>query len=99
MLSADNLITANHAIATLADIALAKPEHQEKITVELLKVEYHNYDTDECRNIAIGTVILAVGPYFNELKAQEATVKFVKRQTKNTRNATRKKAGKFLKKR
>jgi len=98
LLGAGNLITANHAITALANIALAKPEYREKITSELLKVERYSYDTDECRNIAIGTVILAIGSYFNELKDKETTIEFVRRQTKNTRNATRKKAEQFLRK-
>ncbi len=96
LLNTGNMITANHAIMALSNIALTKPEHRKRITDELLKVEGYNYDTDECRNIAIGTVIRAIGPYFNELKDGEATVEFVRRQTQNSRNATRKKAEKFL---
>ena len=96
LLSAGNLITANHAIAALADIALAKPEHQVEITNELLMVEHYNYDTDECRNIVIGKVILAISMYFNALDDKEAVIEFTRRQTKNTRNATRKKAEQFL---
>jgi hypothetical protein len=98
LLSAGNLITANHAITALANIALAKPEHRNRITDELLKVEYYSYDTDECRNIAVGRVVLAVGSYFNQLGRREATIEFVRRQMKNTRNATRKKAEQFLRK-
>jgi hypothetical protein len=98
LLSAGNLITANHAIAALTDIALVKPEHQKKITDELLKVDHYSYDTDECRNIAVGKVILAISTYFNHLEDKEATIEFVSRQTKSTRNATRKKAEQFLKK-
>ena len=60
LLNTGKMITANHAIMALADIALARPEHQQKITDELLKVECYNYDTDECRNIAIGAVIQAI---------------------------------------
>ncbi len=98
LLSAGNMITANHAIAALADIARVKPEHRVKITNELLKVEHYNYDTDECQNIAIGKVILAISIYFDELEDKDTTIEFVRRQTKNTRNATRKKAEQFLKK-
>jgi hypothetical protein len=98
LLSAGNLITANHAIAALADIALAKPEHQAEITDELLKVEHYDYDTDECQNIAIGKVILAISRYFDRLDDKEAVIEFARRQTENTRNATRKKAEQFLRK-
>ncbi len=98
LLNAGNLITANHAIAALADIALIKPEHQAKITNELLRVEHYNYDTDECRNIAAGKVILAISTYFDQLENKEELIEFVRRQTKNSRNATRKKAEQFLRK-
>jgi hypothetical protein len=96
LLNTGNMITANHAIMALANIALARPEHHQKITDELLKVEHYNYDTEECRNIAIGTAIQAIGSYFNGLRDREAAIEFARRQTKNSRNATRKKAEKFL---
>jgi hypothetical protein len=98
LLNTGNMITAHHAIAALTDIALAKPEYQAAITDELLKVEHYDYDTGECRNISIGKVILAISTYFTGLEDKEATLEFVKRQTENTRNATRKKATQFLKK-
>jgi hypothetical protein len=97
LLNTGNMITAHHAITALTDIALARPEYQAAITDELLKVEHYNYDTDECRNITIGKVILAISTYFARLEDQEATLEVVKRQTKNSRNATRKKAEQFLK--
>ena len=86
LLSAGNLITANHVITALTDIALARPEHQQKITDELLKVECYNYDTDECRNIAIGAVIQAIDSYFSELRDGKAVVEFARRQTQNRRS-------------
>lgn len=92
-----NLITANHAIAALANIALSKPEYRERITDELLKVEHYKYETSECHNIALGKVIMALGSYFDQPKARAEVVEFVRRQTKNTRNATKKKAENFLK--
>jgi hypothetical protein len=98
LLNTGNMITAHHAISALTDISLAKPEYQAQISHELMKVEHYNYETDECRNISIGKVILAISAYFDKLEDKEATLQFVKRQTQNTRNATRKKAGQFLKK-
>lgn len=96
LLNTGKMITANHAIMALADIALARPEHQERITDELLKVERYNYDTDECRNIAMGAVIQAIDSYFTELEDRKAAIGFTRRQTQNSRNATKKKAEKFL---
>jgi hypothetical protein len=97
-LDAGNMITANHAISALTDIALAKPEHGRKITDELLKVEHYDYETDECRNIAIGKVILALGKFPLNPEDEETLLRFTERQTANTRNATAKKAARFLRK-
>ena len=97
-LNAGRLITANNATMALATIAIAKPQYQKQITKELLKVEHYDYDTDECRNIAMGKVIEAIGSYSSQLKDKKAVIEFAQRQTKNTRNATRKKAERFLKK-
>ncbi len=96
LLSDGNMITANHAIAALANIALTKHEFQKEITAELLKVEQYDYETNECRNIALGKVILAISQYFRQLEDKSAVIDFVKRQTGNTRNATKKKAERFL---
>jgi hypothetical protein len=82
----------------LSGIAIAKPQYQKQITKELLRVEHYDYDTDECRNIAIGKVIEAIGSYSGQLKDRKAVIEFARRQTRNTRNATRKKAERFLKK-
>jgi hypothetical protein len=96
LLNTGNMITANHAIIALTDIVLAKPEYQAEITGELLKVEHYNYETVECRNISIGKVILSIGRYFDILEDKRATIEFVRRQTRNTRDATRRKAERFL---
>jgi hypothetical protein len=97
-LNTGNMITANNAIAALADIALARPEYRRQITAELIKVEHYDYDTPECRNIAIGKAILAMGTYFNGLDDKRGVMEFVKQQAGNTRTATKKKAEQFLKK-
>ena len=97
-LNAGKLITANNATMALAGIAIAKPQYQKQITEALLKVEHYDYDTDECRNIAIGKVIEAVGLYPSQVKGKKAVIEFARRQTKNTRNSTKKKAERFLKK-
>ncbi len=98
LLNTGNMITANHAVSALADIALVKQEYLPRITGELLKVEHYDYDTDECRNIVIGKVILALSKFSYKLEDNKAVLEFISRQTKNTRNATAKKAGQFLRK-
>jgi hypothetical protein len=98
LLNAGKLITAGHAAQALAGIAMVKPKYRGRITNELLKVERYIYDTDECRNIVIGIVIKAIAPFYTELKDKKAVIEFAKRQLKNRRHATRKKAEQFLKK-
>lgn len=95
-LNSGNMITANNTIAALADIGLAKPEYQRLITKELLKVEHYNYDTPECRNIALGKVILTLNKFEEQIKEQKAVTDLARRLTKNTRPATITKAKQFL---
>jgi putative endonuclease len=97
LLNGGKLITANHAISALAAIAHARPRHRSRIVDELLRVEAYTYETGECRNIAIGKVILAFS-HLGQPPDTSKVVDFVRRQTHNERNATRKKADAFLKK-
>ena len=98
LLSAGKMITANHAIAALARFAGAFPDQREMIAHELMKVEECVYDTDECRNIALGNAIIALGSYFGDIEDKRTVIEFAQRQTANTRNATAKKAQVFLNK-
>jgi hypothetical protein len=99
LLACGNMITANHAIGALAGIASVRDDLQAKITEELLKVEGYKYQSGECQNIALGKVIIALDLFADDVSDRSEIHRFVKRQTKNTRNATRKKAEQFLKKR
>lgn len=51
------LITAANVIGGAAKIALAKPALTDRIIGEILKVEKARYQTDECRNVALGQAI------------------------------------------
>ena len=93
------LITAANVIAGATKIALAKSQLTERIVRELLKVEKAQYKTTECRNVALGHTIKAFDQFFDQIKNKEPVAAFVQRQLNNTRNATRKKAEVFLKKR
>jgi len=95
-LGSGKLITANHAISALANVALAKPGRRKRITQELLNIEHYAYESEECRNIALGKVVQALGLYSTNKSPDAHVVEFVRRQTNNTRPATRKKAEKFL---
>jgi len=95
-LSGGELITANHAIAALAKIGCAHPGERKKIISKLLLIEHANFDTAECRNIAIGKVILALGKVVDPSNVPEEVIEFARRQAANTRKATAGKAESFL---
>ena len=92
------LIPAGNAIGGAAKIALAKPHLTDKITKEILKVEKAKYQTAECRNIALGHAINSFDRFFDQITDKKSVITLIKKQLKNTRDATKKKAEKFLKK-
>ncbi len=91
------LIPAANAIGGAAKIAVARPDLAGRITTELLKVENAVYQTPECRNVAVGQVIDAFDAFFESIEDKEAVLAMVERQLSNSRNATRKRAGSFMK--
>jgi hypothetical protein len=91
------MITAANVIQGGARIAQAKPHLAERIAAEVLKVARARYQTPECRNVAIGHAILTLGGILPLLRNPAPAVQFVRKQTRNARPATRKKAQQFLK--
>ena len=91
------MITAANVIQGGARIARAKPQLADRIATEVLKVSRGRYQTAECRNIAIGHAILALGEFFDLIRNPPPVLRFVRRQLSNSRPATRKKAEQFLK--
>jgi len=96
LLSDESMITAGHVIDSSSKIAKAKPNLQNKITKELLKVEENQYKTSECKNILLGKVISSFSQYIDQVDNKEEMTSLAKRQLKNSRKATRTKAEKFL---
>ena len=94
-----DLVTAANTIGGAGKIAAAKPTLADKIVKELMKVEKGKYKTKECRNVALGQFIDAVDRFFEHVKRKEPVLKLIRKQLKNPRNSTRKKAEKFLRKR
>jgi hypothetical protein len=93
------MITAANVIQGGARIAQAKPQLADRIATEVLKVARARYRTPECRNVAIGHAILALSDLLPLLRHTAMVIQFVRRQTRNPRHATRKKAEHFLKSR
>jgi len=92
------MIAAANTIQGAADIALAQPHLADRIAREILKVSRARYATLECRNVAAGHAIQALGRFFECLQEKKPVLAFVESQLKNPRPATRKKAAKFWKK-
>ena len=91
------MITAANVIRGGARIAQAKPQLADRIAAEVVRVAQARYQTRECRNVAIGHAILALGDFVDRLNAPGPALQFVRRQLRNPRPATRKKAKQFLK--
>ena len=86
------MITASNVVKGAPKIAKSKPALTERVTREPLKVEKAKYQTDECRNIALGIAIKSFEQFFDQVEDKEAVIKLIKNQLNNSRNATRKKS-------
>jgi hypothetical protein len=91
------LITAANVVRGGAKIAVAKPTLTERIAREILKVDKARYQTAECRRIALGHAIEAFDRFYDGIKNKRPVIGLVKRQLRSPRNATKKKAQRFLK--
>ena len=98
LLQEGSLITAGHVVANSWKIVDAKPHLESRITEQLLKIEKTKLPTEECRDILIGHAMLCFDKYFDRIRNKDEVITFVKRQMNNSRNATKAKAEKFLKK-
>ncbi|MDH5684387.1 MAG: hypothetical protein OEZ20_07980 [candidate division WOR-3 bacterium] len=98
MLYEGSLITANQVVVGSAFVVKSKPYFEEKITKDILPLEKFPLPTKECRNILKGKAITAFDKYFDQIKSKNEVIDFVKKELKNTRNATKNKAVKFLRK-
>ena len=91
------MITAANVIHGAGKIAQAKPRLADQIAQALLRVEAANYQTTECRNVALGHAIESLESFFGQVRQPQPVVDFVRRQLDNPRNAVKKKAARFLK--
>lgn len=82
-----NLISAANAIRGAGRIALARLELADRIIPALLSVEAENYETAECRNVAIGHALAALEELGSAVCRRPAVAKFIRRQMANPRTA------------
>lgn len=92
------MITAANTLKAAVKIARYKHTLADKISQEILESEKGDYETAECNNIVIGHAIKTLNELFPLLKSKKQAFEFVKRQLKNKRPATRKKAETFIRK-
>jgi hypothetical protein len=97
LLDDESMITAANLVDHSGVIAKAKPKFQNKITNKLLAIDKTHHGP-ECKNIIAGKAMSSLSQYFEEARNKKKIIEFAKRQLKNTRPATRKKAERFLKK-
>nr|MDO8098605.1 hypothetical protein [Candidatus Njordarchaeota archaeon] len=97
LLDDESMITAANLVGISKVIAKAKPELQSIITARLLSIDGTHHGS-ECKNVIKGHVITTLDTYFEDSKDKKKILDFVKKELKNTRPATRKKAEAFLKK-
>lgn len=90
------MVTAANAIAGGAKIAAAHARLTNRVVRAILRVENARYQTDECRNVAIGQAIDALGTMGDRVRRARDVVAFVEKQTGNTRAGTRTRAENFL---
>ncbi len=99
-LDSGDFVTAAHVVDNSWKIATAKPKLCSKITNELFRVMKVQLPTKECRNILMGKAIASFSQYIDKVEAEDKKkiIDFVQKHKNNSRNATKVKAEKFLKK-
>jgi hypothetical protein len=97
LLEDKSMINAANIAARSGFIAKTKPNLADKITDKLINID-KTHHSSECKNIIKGKAILSFEEYIGEYENKEKIINFVKKELKNTRPATRKKAEKILKK-
>jgi hypothetical protein len=90
------MITAANTIKGAAEIARFKPRLVDRIVAGILRVERAKYATQECRQVAIGHALQALGTMRQVIADPRSVYSFAQRQTSNPRSATARKAVRLL---
>lgn len=93
-----SLITTNHCSFALLLIAKNKPEIKDKLIDEIVGLKDIEFDTEECKNIAIGKIIDYVMQNIDTFGYDKRIIRFIVDEFDNSRNATKKKVVKYMKK-
>ncbi len=87
-----SLITAANILGVSGKIAVARPDLQNRITWQMLRVEEIPLPTTECREIARGKVLLSLREYLVAPTDNQQVSEFIRLCLGSHRPATRKKA-------
>lgn len=98
LLHGGHLITSNNTTMALGIIAQNQPKLRAQILHELLSIHHDTFETDECREIAIGKVLETLKSFIPYINKDSIAKQFIDRGAASTRNATKKKAELLLKK-
>lgn len=98
MLHGGNLINCNHASFALGLIAKYKPQFKNEILNELANISNDVFDTEECKNIAVGKVILIYNDFIEDIIDNPIIIDFIQSSLDNSRNATKTKSIALFKK-
>lgn len=97
LLDDKSMITAANLVGVSGVIAKVKPELEAKITQKLLGIDQTHHGS-ECKNVLKGHIITTLNTYFTISRDKKKILDFIRKETKNTRPSTRKKAEDFLRK-
>jgi len=87
-----NLISAANAIGGAGRIAVSRPDLLDRIIPALLATERATYETDECRNVALGHVLKVVADLGPAVCNRPEVAAFIRRQQTNPRAAVARRA-------
>jgi hypothetical protein len=99
MLNDESMIPAANLAGISGRIAMEKPHLQGRIINKLLKIDDTRHSS-ECKNIIKGKVIESFSEFFETTSKanKKKIITFIKKELRNPRQATRRKAENFLKK-
>lgn len=97
-LNTGKMITAGNALKSLIVVGKSRPDLANHIVEELIKIKKYEYDTEECRNVLLGLLFASVFQIWDnlDLTHRDNLTQLAKANIANTRNATAKKAQRFL---
>ena len=93
------MVTVANVVGHSGKIALAKPHLIEKVTNELLKVDYISttpHLTEECKRVITEKAIKSLNMFFDKIKQKEKVNSFVKNHLNSPRKTLKKSAEDFF---